>query len=160
ARGQPGAGALRHRDVSDQPGTRVLRPAGPAGRVRPRGLPRPEAEARRVKGAARLQALLDEGGAAGVFPRAAAVALPGGRRAFAGAVGGATLRTVFDLASLTKILGTTAAFLALWRDRAIRPETPVGHVLPEAAAARAGATVADLLAHRAGLPAFLPLFAP
>src|SRR5262249_26095009 len=109
ARGQPGAGALRHRDVSDQPGTRVLRPAGPAGRVRPRGLPRPEAEARRVKGAARLQALLDEGVAAGVFPCAAAVVLRGGRRVFEGAVGGATLRTVFDLASLTKILGTTAA---------------------------------------------------
>jgi CubicO group peptidase (beta-lactamase class C family) len=109
---------------------------------------------------ARLQALLDEGVAAGVFPCAAAVVLRGGRPLFEGAAGGATLRTVFDLASLTKILATTAAFLALWRHGAVGPETPVGRVAPEAAVGRAGATVADLLAHRAGLPAFLPLFAP
>jgi CubicO group peptidase (beta-lactamase class C family) len=109
---------------------------------------------------ARLQALLDEGVAAGVFPCAAAVVLRGGRPVFEGAAGGATLRTVFDLASLTKILATTAAFLALWRQGAVGPETPVGRVAPEAAVGRAGATVTDLLAHRAGLPAFLPLFAP
>jgi CubicO group peptidase (beta-lactamase class C family) len=113
-----------------------------------------------VTGAARVQALLDEGAAAGVFPCAAAVVLRDGRRVFEGSVGGATLRTVFDLASLTKIMATTAVFLALWRDGAIEPETPVGRFLPETAAGRAGVTVADLLAHRAGLPAFLPFFAP
>jgi CubicO group peptidase (beta-lactamase class C family) len=112
-----------------------------------------------VTGAARLQALLDEGVAAGVFPCAAAVVLHGGRRVFEGAAGGATPRTVFDLASLTKILATTPAWLVLWRDGALRPETPVAQILPESAAGRAGITVADLLTHRAGLPAFLPLFA-
>jgi CubicO group peptidase (beta-lactamase class C family) len=113
-----------------------------------------------VTGAAPLQALLDEGVAAGVFPCAAAVVLHRSRRAFEGAAGGATPRTVFDLASLTKVLATTPVFLTLWRDGVLAPETPVGRVLPEAAAGRAGVTVADLLAHRAGLPAFLPLFAP
>jgi CubicO group peptidase (beta-lactamase class C family) len=111
-----------------------------------------------VTGPARLQALLDEGVAAGVFPCAAAVVLHEGRRIFEGAAGGATGRTVFDLASLTKILGTTSAFLALWRDGLVAPETPVGRVLPDSAAGRAGITVADLLAHRAGLPAFRPFF--
>ena len=109
---------------------------------------------------ARVQALLDEGVAAGVFPSAAAVVLRDGRRVFEGSAGGATLRTVFDLASLTKIMATTAVFLALWRDGAVEPETPVGRFLPDTAAGRAGVTVADLLAHRAGLPAFVPLFAP
>jgi CubicO group peptidase (beta-lactamase class C family) len=113
-----------------------------------------------VTGGARLQALLDEGAAAGVFPCAAAVVLHGGRRVFEGAVGGATLRTVFDLASLTKVLVTTAAFMTLWRDGAVTPETPVGRVMPDAALGRTGATLGDLLAHRAGLPPFLPLFAP
>ncbi len=113
-----------------------------------------------MTGGARLQALLDEGVAAGVFPSAAAVVLHEGRRVFEGAAGGATLRTVFDLASLTKILATTAAFLALWRDGAVLPETPVSRVMPEAAVGRGGATIADLLAHRTGLPPFLPLFAP
>ena len=109
---------------------------------------------------ARGQTLLDEGVAAGVFPSAAAVVLRDGRRVFEGSAGGATLRTVFDLASLTKIMATTAVFLALWRDGAVEPETPVGRFLPDTAAGRAGVTVADLLAHRAGLPAFLPFFAP
>jgi serine-type D-Ala-D-Ala carboxypeptidase len=112
-----------------------------------------------VTGAARLQALLDEGVEAGVFPCAAAVVLLRGRRAFGGATGGATLHTVFDLASLTKIMATTAAFLTLWRDERLEPGTPVARVLPTSAAGRAGATLGDLLAHRAGLPAFLPLFA-
>ncbi|MGH7359540.1 MAG: serine hydrolase domain-containing protein, partial [Candidatus Rokuibacteriota bacterium] len=109
---------------------------------------------------ARLQALLDEGVAGGVFPCAAAVVIHRGRRVFEGGAGGATVRTVFDLASLTKVMATTAAFLALWRDAALGPDTPVGRVLPETAVGRRGVTIADLLAHRSGLPAFLPLFAP
>jgi CubicO group peptidase (beta-lactamase class C family) len=113
-----------------------------------------------VTGAARLQALLDEGVSTGVFPCAAAVVVQDGRRVFAGSAGGAALRTIFDLASLTKIMATTAVFLALWRDRAVEPETPVGRFVPDTPAGRAGVTVADLLAHRAGLPAFVPLFAP
>ena len=113
-----------------------------------------------MTGAARLQGLLDEGVAAGVFPCAAAVVLHQGRRLFEGAAGGATPRTLFDLASLTKVVATTAAFLGLWRDGLVAPETPVSGVLPESAVGRAGVTVADLLSHRAGLPAFLPLFVP
>ena len=81
-----------------------------------------------MTGAARLQALLDEGVAAGVFPCAAAVVLHRGNRVFEGAAGGATPRTIFDLASLTKILATTAACLALWRDGALRPEMPVAQM--------------------------------
>jgi CubicO group peptidase (beta-lactamase class C family) len=110
-----------------------------------------------VRGA-RLQALLDEGVAGGVFPCAAAVVVHRGRRVFEGAAGRATAHTIFDLASLTKVIATTTTFLALWRDGLVAPETPVGAVLPEAATAGAGTTVADLLAHRAGLPAYRPLF--
>ncbi len=108
----------------------------------------------------RLQALLDEGVAGGVFPCAAAVVLHRGGLLFEGAAGGATPRTAFDLASLTKVVATTAAFLTLWRDGALTPETPVERILPESAVGHAGATAGDLLAHRAGLPPFLPLFAP
>jgi CubicO group peptidase (beta-lactamase class C family) len=111
-------------------------------------------------GVARLQALLDAGVAAGVFPRARAVVLEAGKRVFAGDAGGATAATVFDLASLTKVMATTAAVLALWRESRLAPDTPVARVFPGAAVARAGATVADLLAHRSGLPAFVPFFAP
>jgi CubicO group peptidase (beta-lactamase class C family) len=107
----------------------------------------------------RLQALLDEGVAAGVFPCARAVVLRGGARVFEGGAGGATAQTWFDLASLTKVISTTAVFLSLWADQAVAPATPVDRVFPESAVGRAGITVGDLLYHRAGLPAFVPFFA-
>jgi CubicO group peptidase (beta-lactamase class C family) len=108
---------------------------------------------------ARLQALLDEGVASGVFPCARAVVLRGGARVFEGGAGRATARACFDLASLTKVIATTSVFLSLWADDAIVPATPVRQVLPDSAAGRAGITVRDLLYHRAGLPAFVPFFA-
>jgi len=108
---------------------------------------------------ARLQALLDEGVAAGVFPCARAVVLREGTPLFEGGAGGATARTRFDLASLTKVLCTTPAALAVWAEGALDPETAVARVFPDAACAAAGVTVADLLCHRAGLPAFVPFFA-
>jgi serine-type D-Ala-D-Ala carboxypeptidase len=113
-----------------------------------------------VTGAAHLQALLDEGVEAGVFPCGAAVVLHERRRVLAMVAGGATSETVFDLASLTKPLATTAVFLTLWRDGILTPDTPVAYLSPAAAVGRAGATLGDLLTHRAGLPAFAPLFVP
>jgi CubicO group peptidase (beta-lactamase class C family) len=106
----------------------------------------------------RLQELLDEGVASGVFPCARAVVLARGARVFDGGAGGATAATVFDLASLTKVMATTAAFIALWHHGKLEPETPVARFAPTAALGRAGVTLADLLTHRAGLPAFVPLF--
>jgi CubicO group peptidase (beta-lactamase class C family) len=106
----------------------------------------------------RLQGLLDEGVASGVFPCARAVVLARGARVFEGGAGGAAAGTVFDLASLTKVMGTTAAFLSLWHRGKLEPETPVARYAPTALLGRAGVTLADLLAHRAGLPAFVPLF--
>jgi CubicO group peptidase (beta-lactamase class C family) len=107
-----------------------------------------------------LQELLDEGVASGVFPCARAVVLARGARVFDGGAGGATAATVFDLASLTKVMGTAAVFLALWHHGKLEPETPVARFAPTAALGRAGVTLADLLTHRAGLPAFAPLFEP
>lgn len=108
---------------------------------------------------ARLQALLDEGAASGVFPCARATVLRDGRPVFDGGAGGAHPATAFDLASVSKVVCATAVFLSLWRDGVLAPETPVGRHLPGAAAAHAGVTVEDLLRHRAGLPAFVPFFA-
>jgi CubicO group peptidase (beta-lactamase class C family) len=104
----------------------------------------------------RLQRLLDEAAAGGVFPCARAVVLRSGTCVFEGGVG---RPTIFDLASLTKVMCTAAVFLALWRDEAVEPEMPVARAFPDSAVGRAEASVADLLYHRAGLPAFVPLFA-
>ncbi|HEV8674102.1 MAG TPA: serine hydrolase domain-containing protein [Methylomirabilota bacterium] len=109
---------------------------------------------------ARLQALLHAGVAEGVFPRGWAVVRLGGERVFDGGAGGAAASTIFDLASLTKVMGTTAVFLSLWAEGKVEPETAVSRHFPGTPVAAAGITVGDLLAHRSGLPAFVPLFAP
>lgn len=104
--------------------------------------------------------LLREGAATGVFPQARAVVWLEGRRVLALDAGGAGPETRFDLASLTKVVATTSIFLRLWAAGELEPATPLARVLPGAAAARAGLTVADLLYHRGGLPPFVPLFGP
>jgi CubicO group peptidase (beta-lactamase class C family) len=72
----------------------------------------------------------------------------------------ATESTWYDLASLTKPLVTgTLALLAL-RERALGLDSTVGEVVGEAAGRPiGGATVRQLLAHSAGLPAWAPLYA-
>ncbi len=76
-----------------------------------------------------------------------------------GGAGGATARTLFDLASVTKVICTTAAFLALWAEGTVDPAAPVSRYVPDSATGPAGVTVDDLLCHRSGLPAFVPYFA-
>ncbi|MGH7319505.1 MAG: serine hydrolase domain-containing protein [Candidatus Rokuibacteriota bacterium] len=108
----------------------------------------------------RLEALLDEGVATGVFPCARAVVWHRGAPVLEGGAGGATARTIFDLASVTKVMCTTAAFLSLWAEGKVEPDASVSRYVPDAAAGRARITVDDLLYHRSGLPTFVPFFAP
>ena len=106
----------------------------------------------------RLEALLAEGVSAGVFPAARAVVLHEGVCVLD--VGAGTgPEAIFDLASLTKVMATTAVFMTLWADGMVEPGTPVARWWPESAAGQAGVTLGDLLTHRAGLPAFVPYFA-
>jgi CubicO group peptidase (beta-lactamase class C family) len=105
-----------------------------------------------------LQALLEEGAAQGIFPSARAVVIREGRTVFDGGVS-ALPETRYDLASLTKVMATTAVFLHLWDEGHLSPTTRLDRLLPGAAAAAGGTTLADLLYHRSGLPAFEPLFA-
>ncbi len=67
---------------------------------------------------------------------------------------------LYDLASLTKPLVTTAVLLALAGRGEIDPDRPLADLLPELRgyAGRTPSPV-DLLAHRAGLPAWAPLWA-
>ena len=70
----------------------------------------------------------------------------------------ASLDTVFDLASLTKVLATTALTMRLVDAGALDLATRVADVAPRwRRADRSDVTVADLLAHDSGLPADAPL---
>lgn len=67
--------------------------------------------------------------------------------------------TVFDLASLTKVISTTTLAMRAVDDGVLRIDEPVGAWLPEwRGADRQQVTVRDLLAHTSGLPAYLPFF--
>ncbi|MGQ0507472.1 MAG: serine hydrolase domain-containing protein [Myxococcaceae bacterium] len=106
-----------------------------------------------------LKQLLDEGVATGVFPSAQATVIHKGKRVFEASVGPASLQTVFDLASVTKVLSTTALFMAFWAEGRLGPEAKLSRFFPDSAAGKAGVTLVDLLYHRSGLPAFRPYFA-
>lgn len=108
---------------------------------------------------AELQEVLEEAVRLGLFPAAQAVVLHRGAQVFGGVAGGCDGETRFNLASLTKVLASTALFLRFWTEGRVGPDTPVSRFFPGSPVGEAGATVADLLYHRSGLPPFVPFFA-
>ncbi len=67
--------------------------------------------------------------------------------------------TVWDLASLTKVIGTTTAVMQLVQSGRVALDSPVVRYLPEWKAPNAErVTVRHLLTHSAGLPAWRPLY--
>ncbi len=66
--------------------------------------------------------------------------------------------TLFDLASLTKVVATTPAVMRLVEERELELDRPVQAYLPEfVGEGKERVTVRHLLEHRSGLRAFLPL---
>jgi serine-type D-Ala-D-Ala carboxypeptidase len=69
--------------------------------------------------------------------------------------------SIFDLASITKVVATTAMAMILYERGVLDLEAPVSAIIPEFAlgdAARAEVTLRMLLAHSSGLPAYEKLF--
>lgn len=96
-----------------------------------------------------LEALLQRGVDEQVFPLARLEVFHQGRHALS--LGNAPVDCVFDLASVTKVMSTTALLL----DTGLEPGAPLTRFLPNAAAR---ASLADLAFHRSGLPAFKSYF--
>ncbi len=72
-----------------------------------------------------------------------------------------TVNTIFDMASLTKVLATAPSVMQLYQEGKIDVDAPVAKYLPEFAANGKGdITVRDLLTHYSGLPPDLPLDPP
>ncbi|MDQ3071190.1 MAG: beta-lactamase family protein [Acidobacteriota bacterium] len=113
-------------------------------------------------------AVLDAAVAARAFPGAVAETGDGNGPLWRHATGSltyeptspaATDRTLYDLASLTKVIATTSVAMRLAERGALDLAAPVSAWMPEwAAGPYAGVTVRHLLDHSAGLPAWLPLF--
>jgi serine-type D-Ala-D-Ala carboxypeptidase len=99
-------------------------------------------------------AVVEIGGANDYFWREAF-----GRLTFADDARPATEETVFDLASLTKVLSTTALVMQQVERGALALDDPVSQSLARwRGAERERATIRDLLAHCAGLTGYLPFF--
>jgi len=116
-----------------------------------------------------MEKLLEEGRGQGVYT--AAVALVGlkGELLWQGAAGQVSREpgspptspdTIFDLASLTKPLATALALMLLMDRGVLNLSTTLGDVLavPWLPADKRRLTMASLLAHRAGLPAWRPFY--
>ena len=69
-----------------------------------------------------------------------------------------TVRTVWDLASLTKVVGLTTAAMMLVDEGNLDVDAPVTRYVPEFAAGGDSVTVRHLLTHSSGLPAWKPFF--
>ena len=62
--------------------------------------------------------------------------------------------TIYDLASLTKVVGTTTALMILYDEGKIHLDDPVSQYIPEfSGGAKDRVTLRMLLEHRSGLPA-------
>jgi CubicO group peptidase (beta-lactamase class C family) len=117
--------------------------------------------------------VLEEAIAARAFPGCAFGVLTEGEAALLGARGrfsyeeaapAVTPETVWDVASLTKVVATTAAAMLLHQREQLDLETPLGELLPDFAANRAAddrarrVTLRHLLAHNSGLPGYVQFF--
>jgi CubicO group peptidase (beta-lactamase class C family) len=117
--------------------------------------------------------ILDEAISARAFPGCAFGVLAGGTVVLRDARGcltyekdapSVTAETVYDVASLTKVVATTAAAMLLWQRGILDLETPVGELLPGFVVGREPGQGArhvklrHLLAHNSGLPGYVEFF--
>jgi len=116
-----------------------------------------------------LGQLLEDGVAQGVFSGAVALVGLKGRLLWQGAAGrvsrdpgaaAVSLKTVFDLASLTKPLATALALLLLVVEGKLALDATLGDLLPGdwLPPDKRPLTLKSLLTHRAGLPAWRPFY--
>lgn len=120
-------------------------------------------------GLSRLDAVIEEAIAKGELPGAVVLVGRGDRTLYRKAYGNRALRpapekmtadTIFDVASLTKVVATAPSILMLAEEGKLRLADPVVRYIPDFAAGggeRAKVTIEQLMTHRAGLPPDDPL---
>jgi uncharacterized protein YbbC (DUF1343 family)/CubicO group peptidase (beta-lactamase class C family) len=120
----------------------------------------PAAVAQRYNGAADIDRAIEESIAAGEIPGAVVQIGRGASLQMRKAYGSRSLEprkermttdTVFDAASLTKVVATTSCVMKLWEQGLIRLNDPVTRYLPEFQSGSSDITVRHLLTHFSGL---------
>lgn len=120
---------------------------------------------RPFEGAAAIDSIAEAAIQQGAMPGCRVVAVHRGRVVHDGQYGTTDGRraveagTVYDLASITKVAATVLSLMALEEDGVIDRKQPVGRYLSDLSGTELGArTVEDILAHRAGLKAWIPFY--
>lgn len=144
--------------------------AGPTGAAIAQSKPDPVAHRSRF---ARAYRVLEDAIAAHAFPGCAFGVLVSGETLLLDGLGrftyendapAVTSQTIYDLASLTKVMATTAIAMRLCQQGQLDVDTPLGEVLPEfilgrdPAERRRHVRLRHLLAHSSGLPGYVELF--
>ncbi len=80
-----------------------------------------------------------------------------GNRAVAPATEAMTVDTIFDLASLTKVVATTSSLMKLFDEGKFRLNDRVTQYLPEFQGGKSDITIRNLFTHFSGMPPDLPL---
>ena len=144
-------------------------PAGSGVRrnARTAQLNRPDREGISARYAAVLQAVLSRGLADSAFPGAVAVVGSSRGTIATASVGrldwapsaAVTPATIWDLASLTKVIALTSAVMQLVDRGQVELDAPVHRYLPEwTGGGKERVRVRDLLTHSSGLPSWRPLY--
>lgn len=115
----------------------------------------------------KLNLFMQRAVAAGAFPGARLVAAKDGKIFYDECFGFCTPdkidrvnpNTIYDVASLTKVVSTTLAVMRLYETGALQLDKTVGDYLPWTRASnKSGIKVRDLLLHQAGLKAWIPFY--
>ncbi|MBS1802965.1 MAG: beta-lactamase family protein [Acidobacteria bacterium] len=122
---------------------------------------------------ARVYRVLQDAIDSGAFPGCAFGVLAGSEAVLSDALGSFTFErearsirpeTVFDIASLTKVVATTGIAMLLFQRGELHLDTPVGEFLPGFVIGRSSSelarrvTLRHLLAHNSGLPGYVEFF--
>ncbi|MGH7608150.1 MAG: serine hydrolase domain-containing protein, partial [Gemmatimonadales bacterium] len=136
--------------------------AGPAGTPSLLPAPSPAVDPRFAAAVTYLQSQVDS-----AYPGAVLAVGDGGRLVFVAAVGHygvddprpVTAETVYDLASLTKVVGLTTACMLLVEAGRLDLDAPVQRYVPRfQGPGKDAVTIRHLLTHSSGLPAWRPLY--
>lgn len=140
-------------------------PVTPARAAVREGLPvkRPAAVGMSASRLANIDRVVERGIKAGGYPGAAVVVgrkgaavweKGFGRLGWTVESGAVSAETIYDLASLTKVVGTTTAVMVLFDEGKLHLDDPVSRFIPEfTGGGKENVTIRMLLEHRSGLPA-------
>jgi uncharacterized protein YbbC (DUF1343 family)/CubicO group peptidase (beta-lactamase class C family) len=129
------------------------------------GLPA-AAQEPRAEGFPQIDAILNDAVQSGLIPGAVVAIGHSGQVVYRKAYGwqsliprreAMTLETIFDAASLTKVVATTPSVMKLFEKGKIRLDDPVTKYLPEFQGGKSGITIRLLMTHFSGLPPDLDL---